>query len=114
MSEPIPTKRRVEVSVGAPDLLSEAKMDKPKGMAHPDECYFMTFVDVPEKDDPDGCYNSFTAQVTCLCGMPAATLLWLQGGTEQEVQELLAGGHDGGHDDGDDDEADAGEAWKRS
>lgn len=91
----VPTKRRVEVSVGAPDIHEGADTDKVAGMPHHDECYFLTFVDVPDdKDDPDMCYNSFSAQVTCLCGLPQATVAWLQGATEEEIQAMLTKGHD--------------------
>lgn len=96
-SHDVPTKRRVEVSVGAPDMLDGMDHEKLAGMPHHDECYFLTFVDVPdpdEKGNPDECYNSFTAQVTCLCCLPEATVKWLQGGSEEEVQTVLAGGHD--------------------
>jgi hypothetical protein len=63
-------------------------------MPHHTECYFINFVDVPDKGDEDGCYNSFSAQVTCLCGLPEVTVKWLQGATEIEIQAILTSGHD--------------------
>jgi hypothetical protein len=94
----IPTKRRVEVSVGVPDMLEGAPMDKGAGMPHHDESYFITFVDVPEQDDPDGAHNSLSTQVTCLCMLKQATVAWLQGATEEEIQKLMTSGHEHGTD----------------
>lgn len=80
--------------MGAPDIHEGADTGKVPDMPHHDECYFLTFVDVPDKDDPDESYNSFSAQVLCLCGLQQASLVWLQGGTEEEVQAILVSGHD--------------------
>jgi hypothetical protein len=93
----IPTKRRVEISVGLPDMLEGAPVEKNSTMPHHDESYFLTFVDVPdEHDKEDGAHNSLSAQTTCLCMLKEATVAWLQGATEEEIQKLLTGRHEHG------------------
>jgi hypothetical protein len=99
----LPTKRRVEVTVGVPDILDGVEGQKSTEMPHPSECYFLTFVDAA---DPDGSFNTLSAQTSCLCTLKGAIACWLQGGTEEEVKEALTGGHDEDHD--------AGEEWKQS
>lgn len=95
MSDLAPTKRRVEVSVGVPDMLEDAPIDKGEEMPHHDECYFLTFVDVIEED---GSHNTMTAQTTCLCMLKEATVAWLQGADEEEIHDLITGGHEEGED----------------
>lgn len=93
------TKRRVEISVGVPDCLADAPVDKNAGMPHHDECYFLTFIDVTEED---GATNSMTAQTTCLCMLTEATVAWLQGASEEELKKVLSGGHEHDTDHNDD------------
>jgi hypothetical protein len=90
---PVITKRRVEISVGLPDILEGAPVERNAAMPHHDECYFIVFVDVTEDD---GTNNTLTAQTVCLCTLKAATAVWLQGGTEEEVKAMLQIGHEGG------------------
>jgi hypothetical protein len=85
------TKRRVEVSVGCPDLLDGFPMERVPEMPHHTECYFLNFVDVA---DDDGGQNGFTAQTVCLCTLAPASVAWLQGASEEEVQALM-GRHTG-------------------
>lgn len=87
----MPTKRRVEITVGVPDLLEGAPIENHPEMPHHSECYSLTFVD---KTEEDGCHNSLSAQVLCLCGVAEASKAWLNGATEEEVQAILVGGHD--------------------
>lgn len=86
------TKRRVEVSVGVPDMLDGFPMEKHPQMPHHDECYFINFVDIA---DEDGGQNGCSAQTPCLCMLKEATIAWLQGATEEEVQNILVRGHEG-------------------
>jgi hypothetical protein len=82
-------KRRVEVCVGIPEMLSGMEMTQTPGIAHPDECYFINFVDLPSDDDDGLSRSGFTAQSTCLCTLSAATTAWLQGASEEEVQAVM-------------------------
>jgi hypothetical protein len=90
---PTITKRRVEVSIGKPDLLEDAPVEKNKAMPHHDECFFLTFVDVSEED---GGHNTLSAQTTCLCALKEATVAWLHGATEEEIKGVLTGNHEHG------------------
>lgn len=101
----LPTKRRVEITVGVPDILEGVEGQKSAEMPHPSECYFLTFIDAAEAD---GSFNSLSAQTSCLCTIQDAITCWLQGGSEEEVKDALTSGH------GPDDDHDEGEEWKKS
>lgn len=76
-------KRRVEVTIGTPEMLEEAN----EGEIDPlEDCYCINFIE-------EGGQEGFTAQGACLCTLKLATEMWLEGRTAQEVQAAMGGEH---------------------
>lgn len=84
------TKRRVEVTLGKPDVVASMPLEPAPGMPHYTECYFITFLE-PFPEQADEGADGFTVQTTCLCTLSVAVIAWLQGESAETVKTAMDG-----------------------
>jgi hypothetical protein len=86
------TPRSVRVYIGRPEGLEDSDLEEEEQHLSPDECFTIEFTE-------DGGEEGFSAQTVCLCALSAATMAWLTGKSEEEVQAIMVDHPDQGHDD---------------